>query len=299
MASATETADQTTSRLGGISRRDLMPYLFLLPFFLIYGVFYFWPIVWAPWMSFQSFSFAGTEFVGLDNYAALPQGQFVTTLFNTLMIALIVIPAQVIVGLVIAVLLNSSLVRFRKLIRSGYIVPTVMSTTVLAIIFDTFLSQNGILNQLFMFVAGTTVYWLTDPMPAKISVALVVIWRQMGITVLIYLAGLQGIPQHLYRAAKVDGANRYQQFRHITVPQLRPISVLVVILTTSQTLRLFDVPYVLTDGGPGNASKTIVMLLFEAAFSSLNLGYAAAIGTVLSVMLAAVLIVQYRVGSEN
>jgi ABC-type sugar transport system permease subunit len=299
MDTGVKSFDGVVAGVKDISRRDIVPYLFLFPFFFIFGVFYFWPILWAPWMSFRSYSFTGTEFVGLENYASLLEGQLITTVINTLGIALLVIPAQVVIGLLIAVLLNSAAIRFKKIIRSGYIIPTVMSTTVLAIIFDIFLAGNGLINQGIEPLLGTTVYWLTNPIPAKVSVALVVIWRQMGITVLIFLAGLQGIPPHLYQAAKVDGANRYQQLRHITVPQLRPITILVVILTTSQTLRLFAVPYVLTDGGPGNASKTIVMLLFEAAFTRIELGYAAAIGTVLSVMLAAVLIMQYRIGSEN
>jgi ABC-type sugar transport system permease subunit len=110
---------------------------------------------------------------------------------------------------------------------------------------------------------------------------------------------LQGIPDQLYQAAKIDGANRFQQFRYITVPQLRPIILLVVILNTTRSIRLFDVPYVLTGGGPGNASKTVVQLLFETAFTNVALGQAAAIGTVLTFILGGIMIAQYRYGSQT
>ncbi|WP_411968962.1 carbohydrate ABC transporter permease [Haloferax sp. YSSS75] len=251
-------------------------------------------------MSLHSFGFGSTEWVGLQNYETILSGsQFLTTLTNTFVIAGLVIPSQVIGGLLIAVMLNSQLIRLRRIIRSGYLVPVALSMTVLSIVFQFLLSRGGLVNQFSDAVFGGHVLWLADPLWAKISVALVMIWRQMGISVLIYLAGLQGIPNHLYQAAKIDGANRLQQFRYITVPQLRPITLLVVILSTTRTVRLFDVPYVLTGGGPGNASKTIVQYLFETAFLNVNLGRAAAIGTVLTVILGAIMIAQYKFGSET
>jgi ABC-type sugar transport system permease subunit len=301
--SDTGTGVETVRRrldLGRFITRDLAPYLFLVPFFLIFGIFYVWPILWAPWMSFHSFGFGTTEWIGAQNYQnILTGGQFVTTLTNTFVIAALVIPAQVLGGLLIAVLLNSQLLRLRRVIRSGYLVPVALSMTVLSIVFQFFLSRGGLVNQFSDAVFGGHLLWLSDPLWAKVSVAVVMIWRQIGISVLIYLAGLQGIPEQLYNAAKIDGASRFQQFRYITVPQLRPITLLVVILTTTRTIRLFDVPYVLTGGGPGNASKTIVQFLFETAFLNVDLGRAAAIGTVLTVILGGIMILQYRLGSET
>lgn len=280
--------------------RDVAPYLFLIPFFLIFAVFYVWPIIWAPWMSLHSFGFGSTEWVGLENYRGiLTGGQFLTTLVNTFVIAGIVIPAQVVGGLLIAVLLDSQLVRFRRIIRSGYLVPVALSMTVLSIVFQFFLARGGLINQFSDLVFGGHILWLNSPLWAKVSVAMVMIWRQIGISVLIYLAGLQGIPDQLYQAAKIDGANRIQQFRYITVPQLRPIILLVVILNTTRSIRLFDVPYVLTGGGPGNASKTVVQLLFETAFTNVALGQAAAIGTLLTFILGGIMIAQYRYGRET
>jgi len=286
--------------LGRFVTRDIAPYLFLVPFFLVFAVFYIWPIIWAPWMSLHSFGFGSTEWVGLENYEAIMTGgQFLKTLTNTFVIAGVVVPTQVIGGLLIAVLLNSQLLRFRKIIRSGYLIPVALSMTVLSIVFQFLLTRGGLVNQFSDAVFGGHILWLTSPLWAKVSVAVVVIWRQMGISVLIYLAGLQGIPDQLYQAAKIDGANRFQQFLYITVPQLRPITLLVVILNTTRTVRLFDVPYVLTGGGPGNASKTIVQLLFETAFLNVNLGRAAAMGTVLTLVLGGIMIAQYKLGRET
>jgi len=285
---------------GRFTSREIAPYLFLIPFFLIFLIFYVWPILWAPWMSLHSFGFASTEWVGLQNYQdILSGGQFIQTLANTFIITGLVIPAQVIGGLVIAVLLNSQLVKFRRVIRTGYLVPVALSMTVLSIVFQLFLTRGGLINQVSEAIFDGFVLWLADPFWAKISVAVVMIWRQMGISVLIYLAGLQGVPDHLYDAAKVDGASKLQQFWHVTVPQLRPITLLVVILNTTRTIRLFDVPYVLTSGGPGNATKTVVLHLFNTAFLDVNLGRAAAIGTVLAVILGGIMIAQYRLGSET
>jgi ABC-type sugar transport system permease subunit len=283
-----------------LTTRSIVPYLFLIPFFLIFAIFYVWPIIWAPWMSLHSFGFGSTEWIGFSNYQSiLTGGQFLTTLANTFIIAGIVIPAQVIGGLLIAVLLDSQLVWFKRIIRSGYLVPVALSMTVLSIVFQFFLTRGGLINQFSDSVFGGHILWLNSPLWAKVSVALVMIWRQIGISVLIYLAGLQGIPEQLYQAAKIDGANRIQQFRYVTVPQLRPIILLVVILNTTRSIRLFDVPYVLTGGGPGNASKTVVQLLFETAFTNVALGQAAAIGTVLTLILGGIMIAQYRYGSET
>ena len=274
---------------------DLVGYLFLLPFAIIFAVFYVWPILWAPWMSLQSFSLVGTEFVGLENYRRVfGQGLFLKTLINTFIIAGIVIPAQVILGLFAAILLNSQLVKFRRYIRSGYLVPVVMSTVVLSIIFSLFLSNSGIINQVLQATVGISINWLTDPLLAKFSVALVIIWRRLGISMLIFLAGLQGVPQHLYQAAAIDGASRWQQFRYITVPQLGPVTVLVVVLTTARTLREFAIPFVLTEGGPANESTTVVQVLYQTAFVDLDLGYSAAIGVVFTLILGTILVLQYK-----
>ncbi|AKU09873.1 hypothetical protein ABY42_18625 (plasmid) [Haloferax gibbonsii] len=278
----------------------VVPYLFLLPFFAIFGAFYIYPLVWAPWMSFQSFSLAGTQFVGLQNFRTLFEtGRIVTITYNTVFIAAIAIPLQVGAGMVIAVVLNSQYIKLKTALRGGYLMPLVTSTTVLAIVFTAFLSESGIVNIGLNNLFGVTIPWLQEPVWARISVAIAHAWRGMGLAVLIYLAGLQGIPKQLYQAAKIDGASKWAQFRYITVPQLKPITILVLILTTSKALKLFETPYVLTDGGPDSATYTIVFEMYTAAFRNFQLGYAAAVGTVLAIMLSAIMIIQYNLLNDS
>lgn len=281
--------------------RNTVPYLFLLPFFVIYVTFFVVPFLWAPVMSLQEFSFVGNEFVGLQNYRNLfsSSSQLGTVTYNTIVIALIKIPIQVTLGLLAAILVDSALTRGKKWLRATYIAPILLSMTVIGVLFKLLLADRGLVNQFLMMGIGTQIGWLTDPFMAKVSVAFGAIYRESAISFLIFLAGLQSISPDLYQAAKIDGADRFEQFRYITLPQLRPISVLVVILTTANALKTFAIPMIMTNGGPGNASKTIVMLLYESGFEVLRMGEAAAIGTLLTVALAVIMIIQYNVGTEN
>lgn len=281
--------------------RKTAPYLFLLPFFVIYTTFFIIPFLWAPLMSLQEFTFTGNQFVGLQNYQELlsPASQLGTATYNTVIIALIKIPIQVVLGLVAAVLVDSALTRGKRWLRSTYIAPILLSMTVIGVLFKLLLADRGLVNQALMVTIGTQISWLTDPFIAKVSVAFGAIYRESAISFLIFLAGLQSIDPDLYQAAKIDGANRLQQFRYVTLPQLRPISVLVVILTTANALKTFAIPLIMTNGGPGDATKTIVMLLYETGFTTLNMGQAAAIGTLLTIALAIIMVFQYRVGSSN
>jgi ABC-type sugar transport system permease subunit len=283
-----------------ISRR-LVPYYFLLPYFIVFAVFWAYPIIWAPWMSLQEFGFLGNSFVGLDHYHKIlqPDSVFLKTVLNTFLMAALVIPLEVIGGLIIAVLLNSALTRFTTLFRSVFILPLVVSSVVIAVIFSILLQDAGLANLLLNSIAGISVPWLTDPQMAKVSVSIAVSWKWVGLAVIIFLAGLQGIPDHLYEAAKIDGANRLEQFRYITLPQLRPITTLVVILMTTRTLKMFAIPFVLTQGGPGRSSMPVVHRLWESAFQELNFGEAAAMGVVLAIIIGVLMIVQYRIGDQE
>lgn len=281
--------------------RSAVPYYFLIPFFAIWVVFYLYPIFWAVWMSFNEFGFQGSSFVGAQHYVRIlsGQGNFLTSLFNTGLITAMVVPTQIAVALVFATLLDSGFTKFRKIQRAGYLLPMVTSTAVMASLFGLFLDSTGLLNQVLSSLAGVQYNWLSQPFLAKVSVALTHGWRTTGLFIVIYLAGLQNIPEQLYRAAAIDGANRIQQFRYITVPQLRPITMLVTILATFRAVQLFDVPFVLTQGGPGFSSTTVVMLLFQEAFQNINLGYAAAIAVVYTVIVGTLYIIQFKIGGRN
>lgn len=284
-----------------LTSREFAAYYFILPFFIIYAIFYFYPLVEAVFMSFRTYSLGGThEFVGLTNYQTiLSGGLFLKSVINTFAIAAVIIPIQVVLGLIIAVVLNSAYLRFRSGFRAAFIAPLAVSMTVIAVVFTLLMSQGGLLDAFMEPTLGFTVNWLTDTFWSKISVGLVTAYKFIGLAVIIYLAGLQGVPQQLYEAARIDGAGPIQRFWYITVPQLRPIILLVTILTTSRALRLFAVPFVLTGGGPSNSSLTVVHLLYQVAFQEISYGRAAAIGSVLAVMLGTIMILQFKFGQQE
>jgi len=226
----------------------------------------------------------------------LGRGFFYQSLWVTGIIAVVTIPIQVVVSLLLAVLLDSVYAKFKRLARTGYLLPMVTSATVLAMVFNLLLRQGGVLDLMTDGLFGVTFPYLRDGLWAKVSVAVVQSWKWTGLFVLIYVAGLQNISQDLYRAAKIDGANRIQQWWHITVPQLRPIIILVLMIATTRTIRVFDVPWVLTNGGPGVQTRTIVILIFQQAFESVNLGRAAAIAVIFSLMLGTLLFIQHEYG---
>lgn len=294
--------DTNVARLKELLRgKHAAPYYFLIPFFAVFAAFYLFPLLQAVWMSFQTFPLGGNaEFVGTSNYEAiLSGGLFIKTVVNTLLIALVIIPIQVVFGLIIAVILNSAILRFKSAFRAAFIAPLAVSMTVIAIVFKLLMTQGGLLDFMMASTVGFQIEWLTSTVWSKISVGLVTAYKFIGLAVIIYLAGLQGVPQHLYEAARIDGAGPIQRFWYITVPQLRPIILLVTILTTSRALRLFAVPFVLTGGEPANSSLTVVHLLYQVAFQEISYGRAAAIGTVLAIMLSSIMIFQFRFGRRG
>jgi ABC-type sugar transport system permease subunit len=284
------------STLVRLKSRKAIPFYFIFPFFLVWTVFYLYPLLWAIWLSFNNYSFTGLQFVGLDHYAAIlsPGSQFVRSVWITGFIAIMVVPIQVVLSLVFAVLLNSEYTKFVKILRSAYILPLAISTVVMASFLALLLNRNGIVNLFLIEWVGLRISWITDPFAAKVSVAITHSWRTMGLFVIIFLAGLQSVPPNLYRAAKMDGANRLQAFRHITVPQLRPIIVLVSILSTYRAVQMFAIPWVLTNGGPGFETHTVVVLLYREAFENTNIGFAAAIAVVFSIIVMSLYIIQYQ-----
>jgi ABC-type sugar transport system permease subunit len=289
------------------SARDLarskkaIPYIFLIPFLVLFTAFYAYPLVWAVWLSLHDFSIRASTFVGFSNYVRILSGGgfFYDSLGVTVIISIITIPLQVIISLVLAVLLDSGYTKMKKTMRTGYILPLVVAPAVLAMVFSLFLGSSGMINQALDSLAGFTIGFLSDPLWAKVSVAIVQAWKWIGFFVIIYLAGLQNISQELYKAAKMDGANKYQQWRHITVPQLKPITVLVMMIATTRSVRMFDIPYVLTSGGPGVETTTLVLLIYNQAFENINLGYAAALAVVFSLLLGSLLYVQHGYGESN
>ncbi|MGW2399092.1 carbohydrate ABC transporter permease [Kitasatospora sp. NPDC001664] len=274
------------------ARRRALPYLFVLPALLLFAAFKVYPIAASFRLSLYR-STGGTEtFAGLDNYARLLDDPlFWTSLGNSAVILAIQVPLMLTLATGLAVALNSSLLRARSVFRLGFFLPMITGLVAYGIIFSVLLNQQyGLVNWLL----GADVPWLTDPLWAKISLGLALTWHYTGYNAVILLARLQSVPAELYDAAAVDGAGAWKAFRHVTLPGIKPALLLTTVLSTIGTLQIFDEPYVLTGGGPDNATLTIGMYLYQNAFKYFDFGYASAIAYALALIIGALGLVQFK-----
>ncbi|MHA5048171.1 carbohydrate ABC transporter permease [Streptomyces sp. SD15] len=291
-------APRSTAR---ILRRRAVPYLFILPALVLFAVFKLYPIGSSFLMSLYENVNGTQEFVGAGNYTrALDDPLLWTALKNTAIILVVQVPVMLALAVGIAVALNSALLRGRAFFRLGFFLPTVTGLVAYGIIFAVLLNtQYGLVNWLLGLVGIGEVPWLTDPLWAKISLGLVLTWHYTGYNAVIFLARLQSLPTEVYDAAAVDGASAWQSFRHVTLPGLRPALLLTTVLSTIGTLQLFDEPYVLTGGGPDNATLTIGVYLYQNAFKYFDFGYASAVTYILTVLIGILGIVQFRLLGEK
>jgi len=299
---STSTSENQFHKLKRLLRYNetISAYWLLFPFLVMTLVFKGWPTVWAPWMATQEYTLVGTEFIGSANFEALlTRDSFFQSLKVTAIITFIRLPIAIGIGLLAAISVNSVFVRRRAVWRTVFIAPIVVAPVIIAILARLFLEPQGVVDVISNTLFGSQVLWLSNPLPAQFSVALAGAYVDIAVCFIFFLAGLVGIDYDLYRAAKVDGANRLQQFRHVTIPQLRPIIALVLVFETNRALKMFAEPMVLTDGGqPGGATRTVVVLLYQQAFIELNLGFAAAIGVALTAIIASLMLIEYFVVSE-
>ena len=269
------------------------PYFFLAPFFTLFGVFMVYPLFDSIRLS--TYSVRGMQdqtFVGLENIERLiADPLFWTALWNTAYFAAGSLLLQLPVALALALLLSNARLKGRNLFRLSFFSPVLISGVFIAVIFYLLYDRRyGLVNQ----VLGSEIQWLQDPDLVMPALVLAGVWRWAGFNMVYFLAGLQSIRQELYEAAAVDGAGPWQSFVHVTIPALKPVIAFVVITSMIGSFQLFDLPYVLTEGGPGNASMTMVMYLYKHGFEFINLGYAATIGWALAVIIGVISIIQVR-----
>lgn len=304
-APSTRPSDPTPPRrrrrraTGGHPR--ITPYLFLAPTILLFLAFKLYPYLSAFWTSLTSNIGGAITFVGADNYLRLLRDPlFYTALGNTGIILIVQVPLMLGLAVVLAVAFNSLLLKARAFFRMAYFVPIVMGLVAYGILFGAlFNSGPGFVNQVLGSVGIGPIPWLIDPFWAKISIVIAMTWHYTGQSAIIYLAQLQSIPGELYEAAQVDGASAWQRFWNVTIPGLRPALLLTVILSTIGTLQLFDEPYVLTNGGPDNATLTVGMYLYQNGFRYFDFGYASAIGYALTLIIAVISLIQFRLFREK
>lgn len=264
-----------------------VPYLFILPKLLLFALFMLLPLVWAVVMTFQSGAILkGARFVGLENYArVLTDDIFWIGVRNSFYYTVLVIPLAIGCGIGLAALLNRP-IRLRPLFALLLIVPAVTSTVGASVIWGYMLNmEQGIFNAILRAMGGTPVNWLGSAhlvMPIFVALEL---WRGVGFYTLLFLAAMQSIPHHLYDAAAIDGATGFRAFLLVTLPLMRPAILFATVMATIWNLQIFDSPYVMTKGGPGYASMTIVMYIYQMAFKYDDMGLAATMALMLLIII--------------
>jgi len=276
--------------------------LFLAPALLAIGIFFFIPVVAAFLLSFTDFdiyslgNFAYARFIGLKNYVQLLNDPlFWKALKNTFTFLAVGGPLSIAVSLGAALLLQPKIVRFKAFFRTAYFAPVVTTLVAIAVVWRfVYHPRFGILNYLLSLLGLGGVDWLGDPNWAMPAIILMAVWKNFGYNMIIFIAGLQNIPEELYEAASIDGAGKMQQFRSVTLPMLAPTTVFVSIITMIGYFQLFAEPYVMTQGGPRNSTLSIVYLMYQQGFRWWNMGYSAALAFILFVFILAGSILQTR-----
>ncbi len=267
--------------------KKYVPYLFILPALVILMIFFFIPFFQTIGLSFYDYSNSiyNPNFVGVQNYNdILHSGLFYKVMGNTFMFLVLAVPFLVIFPLFLAVLINQK-IRGITLYKILIYLPVIVSIVVAAIAFKWLYAQEGILNYFVTTLGLKPIGWLTDTRFSLLSVAIVTIWKGVGYYMMIYLAALMSVPQELYEACDIDGANFIQKHLTVTIPQILPTIALVSTISIISAMKVFVEIYVMTKGGPLNSSKTIVYYIYERAFENLDLGYASALAVVLLIVI--------------
>jgi len=278
-------------------------FFFLAPALVAIGVFFFIPVIAAFVLSFTDFDIYAlgnldyARFIGIKNYAQLiGDPLFWKALKNTLYFLLLGGPLSIAVSLVAALMLQSKLVRFKSFFRTAYFAPVVTTLVAVAVVWRfVYHPRFGILNYVLSLLGIGPIDWLGDSQWAMPAIILMAVWKNFGYNMVIFIAGLQNIPDELYEAASIDGAGTLRQFSSITVPMLAPTTLYVSIITMIGYFQLFAEPYVMTQGGPLNSTLSIVLLMYQQGFRWWNMGYSAALAFVLFAFILAGSLLQSRV----
>lgn len=281
-------------------KRKLTPYLFLLPAFVIFGAYLIYPALYAFVMSFFDWGAAvETVFVGFKNFTHMfSDKMFWTSIGNTL-IYICAVPFKVVLALVLAALLNQK-IRGEGFFRGALFFPYVLSEVIVGVIWKAMFNPTyGFINTFLSWFSIPGQNWLAMPDRAMLVIILVSTWKGLGANLIIYIAGIKGISTDFYEAASIDGASELQKFWYITLPCLRPTTVFVVTMAIIGSFNMFDIVYVMTQGGPGSATTTFVQYIYQVAFSRFQFGYASALAFVFFVVLFVLTILQRKVLSQG
>ncbi len=302
MASSMGTASARTRRRGGLRRHEAIEgWLFVAPIMLGLLVFTYGPTLASFVMSLMRWDgLTPPSFVGLDNYVTLLTSDAVygRSLANTAYFAVGSVPLSMLFGLGMALLVNQK-VRGVTLFRALFFLPVVTSSVAIGLVWAwMFSSYYGVINGVLNLVGIPSLPWLGSVAWAMPAVIIVSIWYRVGYDMVLFLAGLQGIPEQLYEAAKIDGANNWQLFRHVTLPLLSPTTFFILIISVIGSFQVFNIIYVMTKGGPGYATSVYIYYLYQTAFQHFKMGYGSAMAFVLFVLLAGLTLIQWKAASR-
>ena len=302
---------QARMKMGKLERKNtLIAYSFLAPNFLGFAIFTLVPVLCAVALSFFEWNggdISKIQFVGMQNYATVFNVKKVAekgleyfftrvdlgiALKNTVYYTVITVPLTIVYALALAMLLNR--VKGATFFRAVYFFPYVASMVAICVCWSFMLMKDGPINQFIMALGiPFNKSWTADSGMAIWSIILVSVWRNMGYYMVIYMAALQGVPRELLEAATVDGASKWKQFLHVTLPQLRPTTFFVSVMMIISCFKIYDVVAIMTDGGPGRSTKMLVTYIFDEAFVKVRYGQASAISMILLIIVLAVTVIQF------
>jgi ABC-type sugar transport system permease subunit len=280
-----------------INREEKYAWGLVSPYIIYFLFISAFPIVFSFVLIFMRWNMLSPmKFIGLQNFITLFQDPlFWQALWNTLVFLAIHIPLQIILALVISALLNNPGLIFKGFFRSAFFLPVVISGVVVTILWKQLYStETGLLNNMLLSLGFSKVHWLTSTKLAMPAIAIMATWKNLGLYVVILLAGLQNIPRSLYEAAAIDGANKISQFFHITLPMVNPTLIMVIVLSTINGFSLFIEPYIMTGGGPLNSTLSTNLYIYQQAFSFYKMGYAATLGFTMATIIFLVVTLQRK-----
>ena len=266
-----------------LDRDSFAAWLFLAPALILLGIFLFYPIAYLLYLSFttDSFTVEGIRWVGFRNYLRLfADSDFWQVIGNTFYFAIATVIPTIVIPLGLATILNQSL-PLQSFFRTAYFIPSITSLVAVGLGFRWLFQTQGLVNDLLTTLGFNPIPWLSSTVWAMPVLILLSTWKQIGFNLVVFLGGLQTIPQSRYEAAELDGANNWAKFWYITLPGLRPTIVFAIVTTTIFTLRSFEQVYIITGGGPLNSTNLLVYYIYEQAFARFEFGYAAAAATIL------------------
>ena len=273
-------------------------YGYVLPLFILLTSFYVIPIIMSLFFSFTKYNImTPPKFTGLKNYMSLFKDKmFIVSLKNTFIFTVCVVPVQSVLSLILAVCLTGrGKSKLAEFVKGVMFIPVISSMILIGIVWRIILNgQESPLNVIFTFLGFDVPNWIGDPQLALITMMIIAIWKNVGYFMVIYIAGIMDIPKSYYEAARVDGASKWNEFWNITVPLLKPTTIMVVFLGFIWSFQIFDLVYTLTGGGPGMSTMTVVLHIYNLAFKQFNAGYAMAVANVLFFIIAFFSILQKK-----